>query len=114
MLDINDERIYRNLSLKDTSCIIMHYFLIAEFVAVSVVTDFMWADTNRVDGGPAAASDSHAIYTLYLSTCVVLYRAYYHGSGLVLSHLVTALNVCVCVYIVDNLIQHHYKAVTWS
>jgi hypothetical protein len=85
----------------------MHYFLIAEFVAVSVDTDSMRADTIPVDGGPTAASDSHAIYMLYLFTSVVLYRAYYHGSGVVLSHLVTALNVCVCVCVVDNLIQHH-------
>jgi hypothetical protein len=96
MLGINEERIYRNVSLKDTPCIIMHYFLIAEFVAVSVDTDSMRADTIPVDGGPAV-SDSHAIYTLYLFTSVVLYRAYCHGSGVVLSHLVTALNVCVCV-----------------
>jgi hypothetical protein len=75
MLGVNEERIYRNFSLKDTPCIIMHYFLIAVFMAVSVDTDSMRADTIPVDGGPAAASDSHAIYTLYLFTSVALYRA---------------------------------------
>jgi hypothetical protein len=61
----------------------------ADFLAVSVDTDCMWADTNRVDGVPAAASDSHAIYTQYLSTSVVLYGVFYHGAMVVLSHLVT-------------------------
>ena len=41
MLGINEERFYRNLSLKDTSYIIMHYFLMADFLAVSVDTDCM-------------------------------------------------------------------------
>jgi hypothetical protein len=97
MLGVNEERIYRNVSLKDTPCIIIHYFLIAEFVAVSVDTDSMRADTIPVDDGPAAVSGSHAIYTLYSFTSVALYRVYCHDSGVVLSHLVTAPNVCMCV-----------------